>query len=90
MAVADPSTILTPRQLELVAMYASGELLEDIAAQKFLSYRTVKRDLSLARERIGARNLAHLAVICLDGGVLKRNGARGRYLPVQDERVIGE
>jgi DNA-binding CsgD family transcriptional regulator len=87
--VADPNDILTPRQLEYIALIASGHTIDQIAAIKFDSYWTVKRDLTIARERVGAITLAHLAVVCLDAGVLKRNGRRGNYLPVQDERVVG-
>lgn len=84
----DPGNVLTPRQIELLALYASGHQLDEIASIKFLSYSSVKQTLGLARERVGARNLAHLCVICLDAGVIRKNGVG--YKPVQVDGVVGE
>lgn len=86
--IADPVTTLTPRQLELLAMYASGSTLEQIATAKFLSYSSVKQSLASAKERIGAKSLTHLCVIALDSGVIRKNGVG--YKPVQEERIVGE
>jgi DNA-binding CsgD family transcriptional regulator len=86
--IADPAKTLTPRQLELLALYASGHDLRQIAAIKFISYSAVKQTLALARERVGAQSLTHLCVICVDAGVLVRNGVG--YKPIQEERVVGE
>jgi DNA-binding CsgD family transcriptional regulator len=84
----DPFSVLTPRQLELLAMYASGYQIDEIAATKFLSYSSVKQTLSLARDRMDAKNLTHLCVICVDSGVIRRNGVG--YKPVQADGVVGE
>ena len=84
----DPEDVLTPRQLELLALYASGYQLAEIGAMKFLSYTTVRNILGMARERVGARNLTHLCIICLDSGLIRKNGTG--YKPVQVEGVIGE
>jgi DNA-binding CsgD family transcriptional regulator len=86
--IADPKDALTPRQLELVALYASGNTLEEIASTKFLATNTVRQTLRLARERVGALSLTHLCVICMDSGVIRKNGVG--YKPVQEERVVGE
>jgi DNA-binding CsgD family transcriptional regulator len=84
----DPLTTLTPRQLELLAMYASGSTLEEISTAKFLSYSSVKQSLASARERVGAKSLTHLCVICMDARVIEKTG--NGYRPVQDERVVAE
>ena len=86
-ALMDPLLTITPRQLELLALYASGYELREIAEVKFLSYSAVQQSLAVARERAQARSLTHLAVMCLDAGLLRKNGIG--YKPVQDERVIG-
>lgn len=86
--IADPVQVLTPRQLELLALYASGYELRQIAQIKFLSYNSVQQTLSTARERVGAKTLAHLCVLAVDSGVIRKNGVG--YKPVQEERVIGE
>jgi DNA-binding CsgD family transcriptional regulator len=84
----DPITNLTPRQLELLAMYASGSTLEEIATAKFLSYSSVKQSLASARERVGAKSLTHLCVLSVDAGVIVKSN--GGYKPVQDDRVVSE
>jgi len=86
--IADPVDCLTPRQLELVALYASGHELRRIAEIKFLSYNSVQQSLANARERVGAQNLAHLCVLAFESGAIKKNGIG--YKPIQDERVVGE
>lgn len=85
---ANPENVLTPRQLELLALYASGQQISEIASIKFLSPYTVRNILGLARERVGARNLTHLCVICVESGVIAKNGTG--YKPVQVEGVVGE
>jgi DNA-binding CsgD family transcriptional regulator len=85
--IADPLEVVTPRQLELLALYASGQDIAAIGEIKHLSPFTVRNIMANARERVGARNLTHLCVILLDSGLLVKNGTG--YMPVQDERLIG-
>ena len=85
---SDPITTLTPRQLELLAMYASGSTLDEIATAKFLSYSSVKQSLASARERVGAKSLTHLCVLSVDAGVIVKSN--GGYKPVQDDRTVSE
>jgi DNA-binding CsgD family transcriptional regulator len=84
----DPRDTITPRQLELLALYASGYSLSEIATMKFLAIATVNRTMGRARERVGAKNMAHLCVLCLDAGIIRKNGTG--YKPVQEEGVVGE
>jgi DNA-binding CsgD family transcriptional regulator len=86
--IADPTSTLTPRQLELLAMYASGYSLSDIAGLKFLSYKAVQKTLAAAKERSGADSLTHLVAVCAQAGVIVRDG-KG-FKPIQEERVVGE
>lgn len=78
-----PQNQITPRQLEIIALFASGDDYQAIADKKFMSYNTVRRDLKAAMDRIGARSFTHLAVICVDFGLIQRNGVG--YKPVIDE-----
>lgn len=86
--ISSPENVVTPRQLELLALYASGMTYDEIARIKFLSRHTVKNMLHRANERVGTQNLTHLCVVCLDAGLIKKNGVG--YKPVQEERVVGE
>ena len=86
--VLDPTKAITPRQAELIALYASGVDLRDIASRKFLSYSTVQSTLASAKDRVGARNLAHLAVLCVEFGLIERNGHGFR--PVQFDGIVSE
>lgn len=87
MNVRNPQIVLEQRDLELIALYASGDTLEEIGTAKYLSYRGVQNVLTKAREKVGAKNLTHLCVVCMDYGVIYRNGTG--YKPVIDERVVG-
>lgn len=86
--VADPERTITPRQLELLALYASGYGYEDIGSMKFLSPHTVKWHLANALQRSHARNLTHLCVILIEAGMIARSG--DSYAPVPDLRVAGD
>lgn len=84
----DPETVITPRQLELLALLASGHNYDEIGKLKFVSRWTVKQTLHRARERVGAKNMTHLCTICVEAGLLRKNG-KG-FSPVQVEGVVGE
>jgi DNA-binding NarL/FixJ family response regulator len=85
----DPEKSVTPRQLELLALYASGYRYEHIARVKFLSPYTVRRHMALAVARSGARNLTHLCSALVEAGMIRRN-AENIYEPVApDLRIVG-
>lgn len=86
--LADPREVVTPRQLELLALYASGHQIEEIAALKFISPHTARNTLRQAKERVGARTLTHLCVLCVEVGVIYKNGQG--YKPRQVEGVVSE
>lgn len=86
----DPETVVTPRQLELLALYASGYGYEHIARVKFLSPYTVKYHMGRAVARSGARSLTHLCAALVEAGMIRRN-AENIYEPVSpDLRIAGE
>lgn len=79
--------LVTANELELVALYASGDDMPTIARKKYLSPRTVENNLARAKKRAGAKSLTNLCVMLVDSGLLRKNGTG--YKPVQDERVVG-
>lgn len=84
--IADPTKAITPRQLELLAEYASGYDIKSIAERKFLTPGAVQIRLAEARLRTGALSLAHLCSLCVEHGLLQRNGHG--FKPVQAEDTI--
>lgn len=89
MRTADPNRTVTPRQLELIALVASGYTYAEIGEMKFLSYHGVRNSLVAAVKRTEARNVTHLAVLCMESGLIYRNGSDD-YKPIEFERVVSE
>lgn len=87
-AICDPRTTVTPRQLELLALYASGYSYVEISSMKFWAYHTVRNDLLRAVERTRAKNVAHLCALCIEAGLIRKNGVG--FKPIPPEGVIGE
>lgn len=85
---ANPEDVLTPRQLELLALYASGLQITEIATVKFLSPWTVQKILGHARDRVGAKNLTHLCVICVEVGAIRKNGTGYKPVVVDPRAVV--
>jgi len=52
---------LTPRELEVARLVVEGASNPEIAAQLFLSRKTVERHVSNALAKVGARNRTELA-----------------------------
>lgn len=83
-------SVITPGQLELLALYASGYTYEKIGITKFLSPLTVRNKIVLARKRSGARSTTHLCVALIDAGMIRMDRRDGHYKPVaQDMRIAG-
>lgn len=57
---------LSPRELEILALVASGETDRDIAAQLFITTATVHSHLDRIRDKTGARRRAQLTRLYLD------------------------
>lgn len=63
-------TTLTERQLECLALVALGFNRREIGERLHLSYWTVATHLGYAKDKLGARTLAHAVAIALTTGVL--------------------
>ena len=61
---------LTPRQLELLRLIASGYTENEIGARLRLTRGTIKEHLARARERLHAANTVHAAVLAIKDGLL--------------------
>jgi DNA-binding NarL/FixJ family response regulator len=60
-AAAERAGVLTPRELEVARLVVEGASNPEIAAQLFLSRKTVERHVSNALAKVGARNRTELA-----------------------------
>jgi DNA-binding NarL/FixJ family response regulator len=54
---------LSPREREVLALITEGRSNEEIAAQLFISYRTVKTHVSAILRKLGARDRTHAAAL---------------------------
>lgn len=84
----DPENTITPLQLELLALFASGFSYVEIGQTKFMSPWTVRNKLYKALRQSGARNLTQLAAILVDRGLLRWHD--GIFEPIQDLRIVSE
>jgi DNA-binding CsgD family transcriptional regulator len=87
MHVGNPENLVTPRQLEVLALVASGYSYADVARMKFYSPHTVQSYVAAAVSRVGARSTTHLCVLLVEVGLIRRN-SDGIYEPVQDMRLV--
>ena len=68
---------LSPRQREVVALVAEGQTNREIAAQLFLSERTVRNHVTRILEALGVADRTKLAVLLV------------RHQVAIDRRVVG-
>lgn len=61
---------LTLRQLQILALVASGLTAEEIAEQEVLSVHTVRNHIRDAKERAGVRTLPQLTATLVAAGLL--------------------
>jgi DNA-binding CsgD family transcriptional regulator len=61
---------LTPRQLEILALHASGMTYVEIGSELFISPRTVEITMAQAKARLNAINLTHAVVLAVSRGFL--------------------
>jgi len=64
------TTVLTPRQLDVLALVADGRTTTEIARQLELSPHTVKNYLERIFERLGARDRTQAVAMALREGIL--------------------
>lgn len=70
VALSDGDNPLTPRERETLAVAIGGESIAEIAEQLFLSEGTVRNHLSIAIQKLGARNRIEAARIAESKGWL--------------------
>lgn len=63
--------LLTRTQREVVQSLGEGLTAEDIAARRHRSVGTIRKHIEQARERLGARNIAHLIRLSLLRGLIR-------------------
>lgn len=59
---------LTKRQVQIVGLLAQGDTAEQVAEQIHRSSGTIRRHITLACERVKAKNTAHLIAISISRG----------------------
>lgn len=62
---------LTTRQIQVLALYASGYTSVEISGILFLSHHTVENYRKAAKKKAGARSLPQLVAWAVSSGVLK-------------------
>jgi len=61
---------LTPRELEELALAASGKEVPEIARRRALSIETIKSRRRLILAKLGARNVTHAVALAYEAGIL--------------------
>jgi DNA-binding NarL/FixJ family response regulator len=62
---------LTEKQLMVAQLLSDGLTVEEIAAERHRSVQTIRKHVEQARDRLGARNLAHLVALGLRQGMIQ-------------------
>jgi DNA-binding CsgD family transcriptional regulator len=66
------SSLLSPREREVLALLASGHTVQEIAEQLGLSPLTIRTHVRNAKDKLSARTTAHAVAIALDEDALTR------------------
>ena len=62
---------LTPRELEVLELFAEGHSTREIALMLWVSEETVKSHVKKVLDRLGARTRAHAVALAFRAGILK-------------------
>lgn len=62
---------LTPRQAQVVELHAQGMTGKEVARELGVAVGTAQNILAQARERIGAKTVAHLVAISISKGFIQ-------------------
>lgn len=71
--VVDEKSLLTPREIEYLALVALGYKNNEIAKILYVSYSTVKKTLELIFDKLNAKNRANAVAILFMNGMLTFN-----------------
>lgn len=63
--------MITPRQLQVLRLYANGLTSIEIAAELAISVRTVEQHLQGARRDLDAKNSVHAVALAMQKGIIK-------------------
>lgn len=76
--------LLSPLMQNLLAGYANGYQLKEMAAEKYVSYSTATNTVYEAKRRLEAKNLAQAVVKAIGKGYLSHpTGAELQVFPIQ-------
>lgn len=62
--------VLTPRELEVLALVAVGHTNDEIGKSLFLATKTVERQVATTAAKLGAKNRAHAAALAVARGLV--------------------
>ena len=74
--VPPAADLLTPRELEILALVATGQSNAEIAAFLHLSENTVKTHVAHVLDKLGLRDRVHAVVYAYETGVVEPGGPR--------------
>ncbi|QWX10257.1 hypothetical protein PP411_gp58 [Vibrio phage vB_VpP_BT-1011] len=63
--------MITPRQLQVLRLYANGLTSIEIAAELAISVRTVEQHLQGVRRDLDAKNSVHAVALAMQKGIIK-------------------
>jgi DNA-binding CsgD family transcriptional regulator len=66
------STLLSPREREVLALLAGGQTVQEIAEELSLSPLTIRTHVRNAKDKLSAKTTAHAVAIALDEDALNR------------------
>jgi len=67
---SETASVLTPRQLEIARLYASGMTADEVAAAAHISWRTARAHLEEIYARLGVHSRAELALVLSRAGAV--------------------
>ncbi len=68
---AGTSLTLTDREVQILRLVAEGKKIREIARSVRLAERTVKHDLELIRQKLGAVNSSHAVALAIQRGLIR-------------------
>lgn len=79
-AGASSATDLTPQEETVIDLISRGLSQREVAAEMFLSLNSVYRTVERVKEKLGAKTLAHAAVLFVGGPTVRMTPRLRAYL----------